>query len=138
MCFPVTNALKGISIGVGGIYANIKPLSRGDWEVVKDGYISSDKALSKYLADATVAALDAKLKIFKATMQEKNKATRGVHTPIASWKIMVDDIIDTLELTIQNTAIRIVAPTRNHEAEIGIEISKIGLAKVKGENREKR
>ena len=51
---------------------------------------------------------------------------------------MVDDIIDTLELTIQNTAIRIVAPTRNHEAEIGIEISKIGLAKVKGENREKR
>jgi Ca2+-binding EF-hand superfamily protein len=138
LCFPVTNALKGISIGIDGIYANIKPLSRGDWEVVKDGYISSDKALSKYLADATVAALDAKLKIFKATMQEKNKATREVHTPIASWKIMVDDIIDTLELTIQNTAIRIVAPTRNHEAEIGIEISKIGLAKVKRENREKR
>ena len=69
--FPVTKLLKGIDIGIDGIYANIKPLAKEYWEAVCEMSIQSEKGMSKYLADATVAALEAKMKIFTASNAEK-------------------------------------------------------------------
>ena len=128
--FPLTKLLKGIDIGIDGIYANIKPLAKEHWEPVSDMSIKSEKGMSKYLADATVAALEAKMKIFAASSTEKRAILARSKIPSAWWKVAVDDIIDTLKICISNTAIRIAVPTRRHEAVLGIEIGKVELGSV--------
>ena len=136
--FPVTRLLKGVEIGIDGVYANIKPLSKDVWDAVSNSSIDTEKGMSKCLADATVAALEAKMKIFTASSAEKCAAATRSKIAGAWWKVAVDDIIDTLKLSISNTAIRIAVPTRHHEAVVGVEIGKLELGSVSRGARKKR
>ena len=91
--FPFTKLLKGIDIGIDGIYANIKPLAKEYWEAVSDMSIQSEKGMSKYLADATVAAIEAKMKIFTASSAEKRATSARLKSRVHGGRLQMTLLI---------------------------------------------